>query len=86
MADLIKRSELIKTIDGLWDSKATALDRKDLYNVIKFSMDADVPEIKHGMWKTSETVPGTCCICSVCGSCPTMEYNYCPYCGAKMDA
>ena len=37
-----------------------------------------------GEWKTEDTILGKCCVCSVCGSCPTMEYKYCPYCGAKM--
>lgn len=46
---------------------------------------ADVAEVKHGYWDTTDTILGRCCICSVCGSCPTMEYRYCPYCGAKMD-
>ena len=46
---------------------------------------ADVAEVKHGEWDTTDTPLGRCCVCSVCGSCPTMEYNYCPYCGAKMD-
>lgn len=46
---------------------------------------ADVAPVKHGEWDTTDTPLGRCCICSVCGSCPTMEYNYCPYCGAKMD-
>lgn len=45
---------------------------------------ADVAEVKRGEWVTKETALGTCCICSVCGSCPTMEYKYCPYCGADM--
>jgi hypothetical protein len=46
---------------------------------------ADVAEVKHGEWETTDTPLGRCCVCSVCGSCPTLEYNYCPYCGAKMD-
>ena len=46
---------------------------------------ADVVEVRHGHWNTTDTILGRCCECSVCGSCPTMEYRYCPYCGAKMD-
>ena len=45
---------------------------------------ADVAPVVHGEWDTSDTPLGRCCVCSVCGSCPTMEYNYCPYCGADM--
>ena len=45
----------------------------------------DETRLRHGEWKTSDTPLGKCCVCSVCGSCPTMEYRYCPYCGARMD-
>ena len=51
----------------------------------QFINKADVVEVRHGDWETSDTILGRCCVCSVCGSCPTMEYRYCPYCGAKMD-
>jgi len=50
-----------------------------------FKDKSQYAEVKHGEWDTTDTPLGRCCICSVCGSCPTMEYNYCPYCGAKMD-
>lgn len=49
---------------------APTLDYKDL-----------VPQ---GEWTTTDTVLGRCCVCSVCGSCPSMEYRFCPYCGARM--
>jgi hypothetical protein len=55
------------------------------YAAIRNIPAADVVEVRHGEWETTETLLGRCCICSVCGSCPTMEYRYCPYCGAKMD-
>ena len=49
------------------------------------ALSADVVEVRHGYWETEDTMLGRCCVCSVCGSCPTLEYKYCPYCGAKMD-
>ena len=52
---------------------------------VKDAPTADVVEVRHGEWETTDTPLGRCCICSICGSCPTMEYRYCPYCGAKMD-
>lgn len=45
---------------------------------------ADYLKRSEGEWKTEDTMLGKCCTCSVCGGCPTMEYRYCPYCGAKM--
>ena len=52
---------------------------------LEFKDKSQYAEVKHGEWNTTDTPLGRCCICSVCRSCPTMEYNYCPYCGAKMD-
>ena len=58
-------------------------------DTIKFHPVADVVEVKHGYWieedENEDSWLGRCCVCSVCGSCPTMDYRYCPYCGAKMD-
>lgn len=51
---------------------------------LHFAPTIEVERVKHGEWKTTETVLGLCCECSVCGSCLTDEYNYCPNCGAKM--
>lgn len=53
-------------------------------DIVEKQPTVDVAEVKHGEWTTTETMLGTCCVCSICGSCPTMEYNYCPYCGANM--
>jgi hypothetical protein len=38
------------------------------------------PEEKHGRWIISN---GNVC-CSECGE-PNMEWNFCPFCGARMD-
>lgn len=45
----------------------------------------DWKPVRHGHWVTIDTPLGQCCVCSVCGSCPTMEYRFCPYCGNPMD-
>jgi hypothetical protein len=45
----------------------------------------EVQPIIHAYWKVTDTLIGKCCTCSNCGGCPTMEYRFCPYCGAKMD-
>lgn len=41
--------------------------------------------VKHGKWNRVSAITGEC---SVCGEleCDYEEYNYCPHCGAKMDA
>lgn len=45
----------------------------------------DVAPVVHGRWDMHDTSLGLCCTCSVCGSNPTMQYRFCPYCGARMD-
>ena len=46
---------------------------------------ADVAPVVHGRWDMHDTSLGLCCTWSVCGSNPTMQYRFCPYCGARMD-
>ena len=76
--NLIKRTLNRKCEDcGLDDKCITQIVCKVLYN-------AGYRKQSEGEWKTEETILGRCCVCSVCGSCPTLEYKYCPYCGAKM--
>jgi hypothetical protein len=68
------------------DYKRGQIDgRIENINYLKDQSAADVEPVRHGEWNTSDTPLGRCCVCSICGSCPTMEYKYCPYCGAKMD-
>ena len=51
-------------------------------------------KVKHGKWIDVEHAPNDMwyCTCSECGERQTVEiaklihFNYCPYCGAKMDA
>lgn len=38
-----------------------------------------IDPVKHGRWIISDG----CVCCSECGE-PNMEWNYCPYCGARM--
>ena len=52
----------------------------------------DVAPVRHGRWvqrkiRESQFVQNgyTRLYCSVCGEYSEGEYNYCPYCGAKMD-
>lgn len=42
---------------------------------------ADVEEVKHGEWENN----GGFYRCSECINYTNYDYDYCPYCGAKMD-
>ena len=57
---------------------------------IAFNMPtADVVEVRHGYWDTRETAHEWIeDFCSVCGHKKSflMSFQYCPNCGAKMDA
>lgn len=60
-----------------------------------FSPTADVAEVRHGHWITEKEALeidryDLAYTCSVCGHCDwdcteSEDFNYCPYCGAKMD-
>jgi hypothetical protein len=82
-SEYIKRKALLKKAKELaGGSFSTPL----IISAIENAPKGDVAEVKHGYWTTDDDpIFGRMCVCSVCGSCPTMEYKYCPYCGAKMD-
>ena len=69
---------------ALWHKTFTCEDAADVRKEIENAPTVDARPVVHGRWKTTDTLLGRCCVCSVCGSCPTMEYRYCPYCGADM--
>lgn len=47
---------------------------------------ADVAPVVHGEWLCAETDDEQFFLCSVCKDKEYWESNYCPNCGAKMDA
>ncbi len=47
----------------------------------KHHSTADVVEVVHGEWDSN----GDFYNCSVCNNYAGYDYDYCPYCGAKMD-
>ena len=47
---------------------------------------ADVAPVVHGEWLCAETDDEQFFLCSVCNDKEYWESNYCPECGAKMDA
>ena len=73
-----------KGVNRAWWAQAVNV-KDNIKRCIERQPTADVVEVMHGEWNTTDTILGRCCVCSVCGSCPTMKYKYCPYCGAKMD-
>lgn len=64
------------------------------YFDVKFDIEsfptADVAPVRHGEWLLRHEGYGHYWECSVCHTNPciyvTKDTNYCPYCGAKMDA
>ena len=46
--------------------------------------DAGYRKQSEGEWETEDTILGRRIVCSVCGSCTTMKYKYCPNCKTKM--
>lgn len=48
---------------------------------------ADVASVRHGRWGYNGIPDSMLSGCSVCGfTCGSYTFNYCPNCGAKMDA
>lgn len=99
MADLIDRQAAIDEILSLtiFDTvrslyEATVADKHDDYKQgIMDAIDVIValtsvqPERKTGRWTPIPTLFRTLGICSVCHNVAGIEYEYCPWCGAKME-
>lgn len=81
----IEACELAETIENL-DIKVAGKSARwydAKYSVLKEiaqSPTADVTEVKHGEWEEN----GGFYRCSKCINYANYNYDYCPYCGAKM--
>lgn len=56
---------------------------RPIRRVIDEAPTVDAVEVVHGKWRLIDF--GGNVECSVCREISDEEYNYCPYCGAKMD-
>ena len=80
MSDYIKREDAIKIINsGI--STDTDADRRYVNGLFRAIRPADVAPVRHGRWEAD--MGGVWC--SVCGEYSEGEWDYCPYCGARMD-
>lgn len=88
MADYIEKSKLKKEILN-WAvclNNPDTLSRSDAMFIIDNVEAADVAPVVHGEWLCAETDDEQFFLCSVCNDKEYWESNYCPECGAKMDA
>ena len=90
MDEYIKRIDANYAVtDAIWHGKRSLHDVASAINSVP---SADVAPVRHGRWEKQRGIYS----CSECGmTCPydvqadVIEYwacNYCPNCGAKMDA
>ena len=95
MNELVRRADVQDEIDRWLDSVGTILIGKglssygELVGCLKDAPAADVAPVVHGRWKKS----GSLLECQYCGEIYSQlggnagkSLNYCPNCGAKMDA
>lgn len=74
----------------LFNSKKNAETVKHIIEVDKSKLNTatvcEMEEVKHGKWEKEDTIMGTYIRCSVCHFDKVYaDFQYCPYCGAKMD-
>lgn len=97
MADYIERVvafnailKLVPKVDG--DGYCWVI-RGDAAQAIDSIPPADVAEVRNGKWENQSPVfcwnkygvYQTAYKCSVCGELTPIDYNICPWCGARMD-
>lgn len=88
MAKYIEKSKLEKEMLN-WAvclNNPDTLSRSDAMFIIDNVEAADVAPVVHGEWLCAETDDEQFFLCSVCNDKEYWESNYCPECGAKMDA
>jgi len=73
-----------KILYEIGEAPCRACEIDDMLNDVEDFPAADVRPVVRGKWKTTRTILGLCCICSVCESCANTESRFCPYCGADM--
>ena len=89
---LIDADALIEDIKSFWDWDS--IDGITATTVLKQTMTdisnattIDAEPVRHGKWiDKSGGIEGAWNHCSVCGERAIELYDYCPNCGAKMDA
>lgn len=91
MAEYIDREKLIKSIPSVKDDKTTSLFGAvaDIICIVNSVPKEDVAPVVHGTWLLRHIGHGHYWECSICHATPiyvTNNTNYCPGCGAKMDA
>ena len=66
-----------------WTFSKPPFSRKKVQKMIDMARTIDAVPVRHGRW----TVTPVCIKCSECGEIfPFVPQNYCPNCGARMDA
>ena len=64
-----------------FSSLTSPFDKARAEVIVMGQPTADVVEVKHGEWDNN----GDFYQCSNCSNFTNYNYDYCPYCGAKMD-
>ena len=92
MAEYIKREAAIRAL--LNDApEQVSYSREDAVNCIRYMDAADVAPVRHGRWVDAypDIEPNPMFMYGICSECGFEQgiskyLNYCPNCGAKMDA
>lgn len=86
MAEYITREAAIEAVKQSTGVGNTAfIDRFDALNRIGIISAADVQPVRHGRWLPVDELEDAF-DCSECDAMVSKRLNYCPNCGAKMDA
>ena len=78
---LIKANELLMYVGN---RLGFSVSKTDLMQAVELQPTVDAVEVKHGKWIDYSTTMMECSVCKRHTS--RHKYEYCPHCGAKMDA
>ena len=83
MAEYIEREAAIRVVNG---QSSFTMTRSSLIDSIGKLPAADVVPVVHGRWVEYQIPPIICCSnCDWATGIEEKNFQYCPFCGAKMD-
>lgn len=89
MAEYIERKKVYEMLDYIEAEKSVSAAIDRAAHLIDRIPSADVQEVQRGQWEEELLISGeikyTCSICGQIFQGESLDFNYCPNCGAKMD-
>lgn len=86
MPEYVEKERIFDALRVLNVKAPDLVSMHDVFYALKYAICADVEPVRHGKWSADKFGNLWCSECKHCGSTDGIDTDYCPNCGAKMDA